>query len=51
MKKNTKGKWHEDMKNQPMQCIKLSQEEWKSKTTDELRRTMQIKPKQHKHNT
>jgi predicted transcriptional regulator len=26
MKKNTKGKWHEDMKNQPMQYIKLSQE-------------------------
>jgi hypothetical protein len=26
MKKNTKGIWHEDMKNQPMQYIKLSQE-------------------------
>ena len=55
MKKNTKGKWHEDIKKSTNAIHKVKSrkysKEWKSKTTDELRRTMQIRPKQHKHNT
>ena len=53
MKKNTKGIWHEDMKNQPNAIHKVKSrkysKEWKSKTTDEVRRTMQIRPKHGPH--